>query len=202
MVMTSNSRRPCRHRAVRFASPGMVGGLAVLGAVLVAPQARADSSSALTELVDAAAQRLQVAEPVAAVKWNTHGAIEDPGRVQQQLAKLGADATAERIDPGYVTRVFGDQINATEAIEYSRFADWKLNPSSAPAGSPDLSASRSAIDGLNQTMLSQIVLNWDLLHSTACAVQLDVARSDVIRDRQLDGLYQQALSFATQSYCA
>jgi chorismate mutase len=180
----------------------MVGGLAVLGAVLVAPQARADSSSALTELVDAAAQRLQVAEPVAAVKWNTHGAIEDPGRVRQQLAKLGADATAERIDPGYVTRVFGDQINATEAIEYSRFADWKLNPSSAPAGSPDLSASRSAIDGLNQTMLSQIVLNWDLLHSTACAVQLDVARSDVIRDRQLDGLYQQALSFATQSYCA
>ena len=39
----------------------------------------------------------------------------------------------ERIDPDYVARVFGDQINATEAIEYSRFADWKLNPSDAPA---------------------------------------------------------------------
>jgi chorismate mutase len=167
----------------------------------LAPQARADSTSPLTELVDAAAQRLQVAEPVAAVKWNTHGAIEDPGRVQQELAKVSAETTAQHIDPNYVTRVFGDQINATEAIEYSRFADWKLNPEGVPVGSPDLSASRSAIDALNQTMLTQLVANWDLLHSPACAVQLDVARSDVIRVRQLEGLYQQALSFATQSYC-
>jgi chorismate mutase-like protein len=89
---------------------------------LAAPQSRGDSGGSLTELVDAAAQRLQIAEPVAAFKWTTHGAIEDPGRVQQELAKLGADATREHIDPNYVTRVFGDQINATEAIEYSRFA--------------------------------------------------------------------------------
>ena len=131
----------------------------------LAPQPRADSTSALTELVDAAAQRLQVAEPVAAVKWSAHGAIEDPGRVEQELAKVGAEAeaTARHIDPNYVTRVFGDQINATEGIEYSRFADWKLNPSNVPPASPDLSASRSAIDALNQTMLTQIVANWDLL---------------------------------------
>jgi chorismate mutase len=179
----------------------MVGGLAVLVAALVATQARADSTSPLTELVDAAAQRLETAEPVAAFKWSAHGAIEDPGRVGQELAKLGADATAEHIDPGYVTRVFSDQINATEAIEYSRLADWKLNPSSVPIGSPDLSASRAAIDGLNQAMLTQIVANWDLLHSPGCSVQLDAAGSDVIRTRRLDSLYQQALSLATQSYC-
>jgi chorismate mutase len=121
---------------------------------------RADSTSPLTPLIDTAAQRLEVAEPVAAFKWNAHGAIEDPGRVQQELTELGADATAKHIDPDYVTRVFSDQINATEAIEYSRFADWKLNPSSVPAASPDL----SAIDALNQTMLTQIALDWELLH--------------------------------------
>jgi len=168
---------------------------------LVATQVRADGTSPLTEFVDAAAQRLQIAEPVAAFKWNTHGAIEDPGRVQQELTKLGAEATAQHIDPSYVTRVFGDQINATEAIEYSRFAEWKLNPEGVPAGSPDLSVSRSAIDALNQTMLTQVVANWDLLHSPACAVQLDFARSGVIRARQLDSLYQQALLLASQSYC-
>ena len=97
--------------------------------------------------------------------------------------------------------MFDDQINATEAIEYSRFADWKLNPSNVPAGSPDLSASRSAIDALNQTMVTQIVANWDLLHSPACALQLDAARSGVVSARQLDSLYQQALSLATGSYC-
>lgn len=175
---------------------------AVLGglAMLVAP-VRADSAIALTPLVDAAAQRLQVAEPVAAYKWNQHGAIEDPARVQQELARLGDEADAERVDRDYVTRVFGDQIGATEAIEYSRFADWKLNPASAPGDSPDLSASRAAIDAFNRTMLAQILANWSLLHSPECAAQLGAARSGVIRDRRLDSLYQKALSSATQSYC-
>ena len=104
------------------------------------------SHQPLTALVDAAAQRLQVAEPVAALKWHAHGAIEDPARVQQELAKLGAEATAEHVDPDYVTRVFGDQIDATEAIEYSRFAELEAEPDGAPAAAPDLSASRSAID--------------------------------------------------------
>ncbi|SOX54204.1 gamma subclass chorismate mutase AroQ [Mycobacterium ahvazicum] len=173
---------------------------ALPAATLLATQARADTS-ALTELVDAAAQRLQVAEAVAAYKWNAHVAVEDPDRVQQQLAKLSADAAGEHIDPSYVSRVFGDQINATEAIEHTRFAEWKLNPANAPAGAPDLSVSRSTIDGLNQTMLNQMVIHWDLLHSPSCVPQLDAARAAVTRARLLDRLYQQALALATQSYC-
>jgi chorismate mutase len=189
-----------RRRGALALSPGLAVAVATL--LAGATPARADATSPLTELVDAAAQRLQIAEPVAAVKWSTHGDIDDPTRVQQELNKLGADATAQRIDPGYVTRIFTDQINATEAIEYARFADWQRNPSDVPAAPPDLSASRSTIDGLNQTMLTQLVRDWDLLHSPACAPQLDVARSDVIQRRQLDNLYQQALSAATESYCA
>jgi chorismate mutase len=193
--LTINVRRSSALRAVLAVV------LTLPPATLLTTPARADAS-ALTELVDAAAQRLQIAEPVAAFKWNSHGAIEDPGRVQEELAKLNADAAGEHIDPTYVTRVFGDQINATEAIEYQRFADWKLNPSGAPAGSPDLAASRSAIDGLNQTILTQIAANWDLLRSPRCPGQLDAARHDVVQARQLDSLYQRALSTATQSYCS
>jgi chorismate mutase len=197
MVMTGTCARPGRLLA-RVALSGVVG-ILVFAAPLT--RARADPTSTLTALVDAAAQRLQVAEPVAASKWNTHGAIDDPGRVRQELANLGAEATAAHVDPNYVARVFGDQINATEAIEYSRFAGWKLNPADAPATAPDLAESRSTIDGLNRTMLTQIVADWDLLHSPACAPDLDTARSDVVHARQLDGLYQQALSLATHSYC-
>jgi chorismate mutase len=197
----TRSGRPSRQAAL-VARSGVVVALATLAAVPVAAQARADSPSPLTELVDAAAQRLQVTESVAAFKWNSHGPIEDPSRVQQELTKLAGDASAQHIDPNYVTQIFGDQINATEAIEYSRFADWKLDPGHAPAGAPDLSASRSAIDALNQTMLTQVVVNWDLLHSPVCTAQLNAARSDVIGARQLDTLYQQALALATRSYCA
>ena len=176
--------------------------LVALLMVLVAgpTRARADGSP-LAELVDAAAQRLQVAEPVAAFKWGAHAAIEDPGRVQQELTKLRSAAAAQHIDPDYVAWVFGDQINGTEAIEYTRFAEWKLDPGAVPSAPPDLSASRSTIDTLNQTMLSQLARNWDVLHSPGCAAQLDDARASVIRARQLDGLYQRILLMVSHSYC-
>lgn len=189
--------RLCRRIAVIARCAGVVGALAVLAAT----PARGDDPSDLSGLVDAAAQRLQTAEPVAAFKWIRHGAIEDPGRVQQELTSLSAEATAERIDPDYVTRVFRDQIKATEAIEYSRFAQWKLNPDAVPADSPDLSVSRSEINTLNHTMLTRMGANWEALHAPACAAQLAVARAGVVAARQLDSLYQQALALATQSYC-
>lgn len=194
--MPRSTRSPRRVHLVPLCGAVVAGALA-----LWAPSARADSVSPLTPLVDAAAQRLQVAESVAAYKWHSHGAIEDPVRVRQELARLGDEAVAARIDRDYVIRVFGDQIGATEAIEYSRFADWKLDPRQAPADPPDLAASRSVIDGLNQAILTQISANWDVLHSPACAPQLDTARSDVVQSRQLDGLYRRALWSATQSYC-
>lgn len=152
-------------------------------------------------MVDAAAERLEVADPVAAFKWRAQLPIEDSGRVEQQLAKLGEDARSQHIDPDYVTRVFDDQIRATEAIEYSRFSDWKLNPASAPPEPPDLSASRSAIDSLNNRMPSQIWSHWSLLSAPSCAAQLDRAKRDIVRSRHLDSLYQRALTTATQSYC-
>jgi chorismate mutase len=168
--------------------------------MLAAPEVRADASP-LTPLVDAAAQRLQVAEPVAAAKWHSHGAVEDPARVEHELAELRAQAVKQRIDADYIARVFDDQIHATEAIEYSRFADWKFDPTAQPSETPDLSAARSVIDDLNRDMLIQIEADWDLLHSPDCAAQLDAARTDVTRSRRLDGLYQRALLRATQSYC-
>ncbi|ORA08270.1 chorismate mutase [Mycobacterium arosiense] len=176
-------------------------GAAVVSLALAVAPARAHTSSPLSPLADAAAQRLQIADPVAAYKWHQRGAIEDPARVQQELTRLADDAVGEHIDRDYVTRVFGDQISATEAIEYHRFADWKLNPASAPPDAPDLSSSRSAIDALNRRILTQLSANWGLLHSSECAAQLDAARSGVIQERQLDDLYQRALSSATQSYC-
>lgn len=175
---------------------------ALAGAFAVpAAKARADTADPLTELVDTAVQRLQLAEPVAAYKWNSRGAVEDPARVAQQLALLGDQAAAENIDRDYVTRVFGDQIRATEAIEYSRFASWKLNPGEAPADAPDLTASRAAIDDLSRTMLTALAADWPLLHSPACAALLADARRAVVGDRRLDALYQRALTSATQSYC-
>ncbi|WP_205873037.1 chorismate mutase [Mycobacterium camsae] len=176
--------------------------IALTTTCLTAPsQVRAEGAGSLTALVDALEERLAIAEPVAAYKWSAHAAIADPVRVDQELSILREDAAFANVDPDYVARVFGDQIAATEAVEYRRFSDWQLDPAAVPPEPTDLGASRAAIDALNTKILSHISLNWSLLNSPACAGLLQQARADVTRLRNLDDLYRRALTAATASYC-
>jgi chorismate mutase len=179
-------------------------GLCAVTALAVMPttaHALGDDANPLLELVEAATQRLQTAEPVAASKWKTGGSIEDPQRVEQVLGAVSADATGKDVDADYVRRIFTDQIDATEAIEYTRFAQWKLDPGAAPGVAPDLAASRAVIDRLNADMVEQVAMRWSVLHSPGCANALEDAKTAVANARGLDPLYQQALSFSTHSYC-
>ena len=172
--------------------------LRVLG---VAPLSQAESPSPLFALVDAAAERLQTADAVAAVKYRTGGSVDDPQREQDVIDSVTTAAAAQKIDPGYVKEVFRNQIDATNAIEHARFAGWKLDPSTAPSTAPDLSASRATIDRLNLTMVTEIAAQWNSLHDASCSYDLDSAKSAVVAARQLDDLYQRALTYATHSYC-
>lgn len=178
--------------------------LLVTGSLLVGvlpAAANAEPANSLYRLVDTAAQRLATADPVAASKWLDGGPITDTKRANQVLDTVGADASAHGIDAAYVRSVFTDQINATEGIEYQRFAQWKFAPSTAPATAPDLASSRAAIDGFNKTMVDEIALQWNSLHSPACAADLQGATDAVADARALDPLYRQALTSATRSYC-
>ena len=178
----------------------------LVGAVLstslgLAPVADADDAGPLYPLVDAAVQRLQTADPVAAFKWVNGGAVEDPARVQQVLDAVGADAADRGVDPQAVRAAFADQIHATEGVQYTRFGQWKFDPAAAPTSAPDLTASRAAIDDLNRTMVAEMARNWGALRGPGCAHDLDEATRAVVQERELDALYQQALAFATHAYC-
>ncbi len=173
---------------------------AVTMVTAVAP-ALADPAEPLYDLVDAAAQRLQTADAVAANKWLTGGPITDPARVQQVLGAVSKDAESRGVATQYVTAAFTNQINATEAIEYARFAGWKFDPAGAPTTAPDLASSRSVIDGLNRQIVEQIAIQWPLLHSPACGAALAEAKDTVAGQRQFDDLYRTALDAATRSYC-
>jgi chorismate mutase len=155
----------------------------------------------LFRLVDTAAQRLQTADPVAAVKWIKGGSIEDPARVDEVLATVGSQAQNAGADPVFVRKVFTDQIHATEGIEYLRFSQWKFDPAAAPTTAPDLSQSRTAIDGFNRTMVAELAAQQGVLRGPGCATAVDAARAEVTTIRQLDPLYQHALAAATKNYC-
>jgi chorismate mutase len=170
-------------------------------AVATAAPAWADSPEPLYDLVDAAARRLQTADAVAANKWLTGGPITDPARVRVVLEAVSKDAESRGVATDYATQAFTNQINATEAIEYARFAGWKFDPASAPSTAPDLSASRAVIDGLNHQIVEQFSVQWPLLNSPGCRPALDAAKNVVVGERQFDDLYRTALDVATRSYC-
>ena len=171
------------------------------GQVALAPVAAAQPVYPFYRLVDAAAQRLATADPVAATKWINGGPITDPARANQVLDTVAADATAHGIDAAYVRTVFTDQIAANEGVQYTRFGQWKFDPRAAPTSAPDLAESRTQINGLNKTLVDEIALHWNSLHSQGCGRDLADATGAVVADRKLDELYQQALTSATRSYC-
>lgn len=186
------------HEGLVFSAMISMGLLAIAGNEL---RAHADPSTPLFKLVDDATQRLQTADPVAASKYRTGGAVDDPPREQQVIDTVTADAATDHIDPAYVKDVFRSQIDATDSLEHSRFAQWKIDPAHAPSSAPDLSSSRNAIDALNREMVDDIAAQWDALHSPGCSTDLGEALKEVIAQRRLDGLYQQALGYATHLYC-
>lgn len=179
---------------------GLAIALAAL-AVAAAPAAGADVPSPLNPLVDAAAQRLLTAEPVAASKYLTGGQIQDPQREAQVLDTVATAAQAQGTDPAYVREVFRDQIDATVSLQYSLFGDWKVDPAAAPDTAPDLASTRTTIDGLNQTMVSEIAHRWPELHAPSCRAELAAGIDEVAADRGLDPLYRRALEYATHDYC-
>lgn len=176
--------------------------LAVVAAISLSGSAAADDAdTGLYGLIDAVAQRLQTADPVAAAKWVAGGPITDPARAEQVLVAISAAAESTGLPVDFVRRAFTDQINANEAIQYSRFAGWKLDPAGAPSSAQPLSASRDVIDRLNALIVTEFAQQLPVLRSAECPILIESARTGVVAARQLDDLYDRALEAATRSYC-
>ncbi|MGH3641631.1 MAG: chorismate mutase [Mycobacterium sp.] len=178
-----------------------IGVALTLGSGANEPIAKAEGPGPLAKLVDDAAQRLQTADPVAASKYLTGGAVDDPAREQQVIDSVTKAAIAKHVDPSFVHDVFRDQIDATDSLEHSRFAQWKIDPGSAPRTAPDLSSSRDVINRLNEAMVDDIAEQWNALHANTCPADLEDAQAAAIAGRHLDALYQQALKYAVHRYC-
>ena len=74
-------------------------------------------------------------------------------------------------------------------------------PAAAPQPAEELTRSRAAIDGYNRTIVEQLALQWDSLSGPSCADDLQRAQAQVVDERGLDPLHQQALRTATRSHC-
>jgi chorismate mutase len=155
----------------------------------------------LTPLAQLAAERVLVADKVAAAKWHSGQPIDDPAREQQVLDAAAAEAQQIGTDPAEVVRVFKDQIEASKVVQRGLFALWQADPALAPTSSPDLSQIRAELDRIDRALVPAIADTQHVRSSPSCDARLAVAYGRTVEALRLDALHSLALARALPHVC-
>ncbi len=167
------------------------------------PVQAASVSPGLTPLTDLFAERLLVADKVAAAKYGTDKPIDDPVREQQILDGVAARATGLGLDPAAVQAVFRDQIEANKLVQRGLYARWDAHPDERPTERPDLVKEvRPQLDRITTELLDALKDTRRLRTSPSCTPRLGVAAVRSAYGHQLDALHVEGLLRALPSVCA
>ncbi len=190
-------------RLIRAALATVAAAVTLLGcSATVSPTAdKAGHGKSLLTLVDVAAQRVQLADTVAAAKWGTDAPINDPAREKVVLDTVATTSSQLGIDPVVSLAVFTDQIEANKAVQFELYSRWSAHPDQAPSTRPDLDHVRSILDRITDQLLAELTATQQLRAEPSCAAQLIGARHRVERSRRLDPLHRDTLARALTSIC-
>jgi chorismate mutase len=174
---------------------------AVVSGLVLASVPASASSPGLWRLTDLAAQRVAIADQVAAAKYGTPSPIDDPAREQQIYDSVSAQAPGLGLDPADAVRFFHAQIEANKLVQRGLYARWDAHPSEAPTTRPDLGQIRPVIDRVNAGLLTELAATLSLRGSRACPARQLVAAglADVVH--RFDALHVRALGEATSATC-
>lgn len=172
-------------------------------AIAVAPAAAAEPPArpSLEPLTRLSAERVLIADQVAAAKYRTGQPIDDPAREQQVLDGVAAQARALGTDPDEVVAVFRDQIEASKVVQRGLFRIWDAEPSKAPTSSPDLSVVRVEINRVSGELVQAIADTEALRTSPQCGGRLLAAYLNTDRTMRLDTLHSIALGRSLPHVC-
>lgn len=183
---------------------GLIAAIAMLVAppLSAPPLSTAAPAPALSDLTDAIAGRLALADAVAASKWASGAPIDDPAREQVVLDTVSQLALARNLDPAYVRNVFRDQIEASKTVQRGLFAQWRLPGQTAPPATPDLGPVRAAINEFNVAIVDELADSRDVVTTLSCPPELAVSSSQSAAAARFDPLHVAALVQAGASVCA
>lgn len=160
------------------------------------------SSLSLAPLTDLFAERLLVADKVAAAKYGTDKPIDDPVREQQILADVSARAVGLGLDPEAVAAVFRDQIEANKVVQRGLYARWDAHPELRPTERPDLVKEiRPILDRITTELLDALKETERVRAGHGCEPQLALAAARSAYERHLDVLHLAGLGRAVPSVC-
>jgi chorismate mutase len=155
----------------------------------------------LEPLVRVAADRMLVADKVAAAKYGTALPIEDPVREQQVLDSMVSQAPGLGLDPDAVRQTFKDQIEASKLVQRQWYALWDSGVLAPPAQRPNLAELRPVIDRLNALLLTALANTRAVRAGPRCWEGLARAWQAANGHLRLDALHQVALARALPSVC-
>jgi chorismate mutase len=160
-------------------------------------------SAGLGPLTELFAERLLLADKVAAAKYGTDKPIDDPARERQILGDVAARAVGLGLDPDAVTAVFRDQIEANKLVQRGLYARWEAHPEERPAERPDLNTEvRPALDRITTELLTALKDTQAVRDTRACEARLGVAAVRSAHAHRLDLLHLEGLGRALGSVCA
>lgn len=189
--------------AVCAAAAVSLAGAAPAAAHTSTPVRAASVTPGLTPLTDLFAERLLVADKVAAAKYGTDKPIDDPVREQQILDDVAARATGLGLDPAATQAVFRDQIEANKLVQRGLYARWDVHPEERPTERPDLVKEvRPILDRITTQLLDALKDTQRLRTSPSCEPRLYVAAARSAYGHELDVLHLKGLQRAVPSVCA
>ncbi|MEV6832622.1 chorismate mutase [Amycolatopsis sp. NPDC051102] len=174
---------------------------AVVSGLLLTTVPASAATSSLWHLTDLAAQRVAIADQVAAAKYGTPSPIDDPVREQQIYDSVAARAPGLGLGPAEAVRFFHAQIEANKLVQRGLYARWDAHPAEAPTTRPDLGRIRPVIDRLNTGLLTELAATTRVRAARSCPVRQLVTAGVVDGYHRFDALHTRALAEATSATC-
>lgn len=159
-----------------------------------------DRAHQIRPLVDLAAQRMLLADAIAADKRATGRPIEDPVREAAVIDAAAARGQELGIDPAVVRLVVADQIRASKAVQQGLMQRWSAGNAQVP-DVVDTDEVRRTIDVLTDVLLVELGRSGPVRLEPTCDETLNLARRSVERDRDMDQLHSDAFGLALASIC-
>ncbi|MFI9587769.1 chorismate mutase [Streptomyces sp. NPDC052236] len=155
----------------------------------------------LAPLVGLAAERVLLADQVAAAKYGTDSPIDDPSREKQVLDAMAEEARGLGLDPAEATAVFKDQIEANKLVQRELFLAWDSGTARPPEHRPTLAEIRPLIDSVNHRLLAELSATDAVRDEARCVVRLVTAERTVTGRLRLSPLHKTGLLRALPSVC-
>lgn len=184
-----------RSRAASIVRVMMVS-LAIAAPAVIAAE---PTDSAMARLAELSAQRLLLADTVAASKRESGKPVEDAARESSQLETLGAQAASRGIAREQAAAFFKAQIEANKLVQYRLLAQ----PSRRQAASQaiDLQPVRERLDTINLALLDALAPALREARGEDCTLRAYQAQERAARRHRLDGLHRTALARSFGDIC-